>query len=179
MKTFFTADPHYGDDYILENGKRPHNKSNKMDRLLIKNHNEVVGEKDTIYINGDFSSKSYQDMNYYKSIVKQLNGKKILILGNHDPLKPFTYVYELGFWSVHTSLEITIDGIDLIICHDISASCIDRSKVFIGAHIHDFFKVYKNVINVGVDAWNYKPVSLEELKPYIIEIKKNGGNYTI
>ena len=169
MKNFFTSDPHYGHNNIIEYCNRPFKNSEEMDKCLIKNHNEVVTKDDTTIFVGDFSLRSNQHINYYQSIVRKLNGRKILILGNHDYLKPFTYVNRIGFWSVHTSLEITIEGIDLVICHDPAPSCIDRSKSFICGHVHDLFKVHKNVINVGVDVWDYKPVSFEELKPYLIK----------
>jgi len=172
MSIYFTADPHYGHYNAILYCNRPYKTSEEMDKALIKNHNEVVGKDDTVYIVGDLSLRSNQHMNYYQSVIRKLKGIKILILGNHDTLKPFSYVNNIGFRSVHTSLEITIDGIDLILCHDPALSCIDRSKIFICAHVHDLFKIQKNVINVGVDVWDYKPVSFEELKPYIQKIKE-------
>lgn len=29
-------------------------------------------------------------------------------------------------------------------------------------HIHELFQVVDNVVNVGVDVWDYKPVKLDE-----------------
>ena len=52
-----------------------------MDMDLIKRWNSVVTEKDTVYILGDFSWYNGEQTNH---ILEQLNGRKILIIGNHD-----------------------------------------------------------------------------------------------
>ena len=96
--------------------------------------------------------------------------RKILILGNHDSLKPFTYI-DLGFESVHTSLELSYNGKDYVLVHDPAASCIDRNRIFLCGHVHDLFKIQRNVINVGVDVWNFFPVSMEQIEVEALAIK--------
>ena len=172
MSIFFYADPHFGHYNIIKYCNRPFSTVEEMDKLLIKNYNSVITDEDTVYIVGDLSLKSNQQMNYYQSLIRRLKGKKHLILGNHDSLKPFTYVNNIGFWSVHTSLEITIEGIELVLNHDPCVHCLCNDKILICGHVHNLFKIQKNVINVGVDVWNFTPVSFEILKPYIVEIKE-------
>ena len=70
-------------------------------------------------------------------------------------------------------MELTIDGTDFIFNHDPAIHCMFPNKIIICGHVHNLFKVQKNVINVGVDVWDYKPVSFEQLKPYIKTIKEN------
>jgi calcineurin-like phosphoesterase family protein len=67
-----------------------------MDRTLIKNWNETVSNNDTVLVLGDvgFGSKEY-----IASLIKQLNGKKILIMGNHDNWSEQTY-RDMGFHTV-------------------------------------------------------------------------------
>ncbi|MBQ1192537.1 MAG: hydrolase, partial [Lachnospiraceae bacterium] len=43
--------------------------------------NSVVGKNDLIYIVGDFSFKKAKDT---ENLLRQLNGDKVLIKGNHD-----------------------------------------------------------------------------------------------
>ena len=43
------------------------------------------------------------------------------------------------------------------------AKCIDKPFAITG-HIHGLWKVQKNMINVGVDAWHFKPVTEAEIK---------------
>jgi calcineurin-like phosphoesterase family protein len=131
-----------------------------MNREIVRRHNERVKKEDTIYIVGDISlSKRDHDIERY---ISKMNGTKILILGNHDALKPFTYV-NMGFRTVHTALEINTFKGDFVLVHDPAASCLDRTKIFLCAHIHDLFKMVQNAVNVGVDVWNFYPVSLDEI----------------
>ena len=53
----------------------------KHDAALIKCWNETVKKNDTVYILGDFSFASPDDI---RRILEKLNGKKHLIIGNHD-----------------------------------------------------------------------------------------------
>lgn len=175
LEPIFTSDLHLGHTNSIYHCNRPFKNSDIMDRELIKNYNEIVTPDHDVYIVGDVSIKRKIHSGYYMSVVSQLKGKKHLILGNHDTLNPFTYINISGFWSVHTSLEITYDGIDMVLCHDPALSEMDRSKVFICGHVHNLFKTLKNVINVGVDVWDYKPVTWSQLKSLIqtLELEKN------
>jgi calcineurin-like phosphoesterase family protein len=51
-----------------------------MNEIIIKNWNETVSSDDTVLILGDFAMAARA----VEHIVPRLNGKKILILGNHD-----------------------------------------------------------------------------------------------
>ena len=35
---------------------------------------------------------------------------------------------------------------------------------YICGHIHNRWKIYRNIINVSVDAWDYKPVSIKQIE---------------
>lgn len=106
MTLFFTADTHFGhwstpDRNIIKYCNRPFDRISEMDMALIENWNSVVGPKDTIYHLGDFSF--YRDMKINDAILDSLNGKKILIVGNHDRDK----IQKNSHWSaVHQYLEL-------------------------------------------------------------------------
>ena len=153
---------HFGHENIIKYTNRPFKSFIEMDKALIKNHNSLVNEEDTTYIVGDFSLRGSQHTHYYKYILDRMNGKKVLILGNHDSLKPFSYI-NVGFYSVHTHLELNIGGVDCVLVHDPVHSITAKEKTFICGHVHDMFKIHKNVINVGVDVWDFKPASEEEI----------------
>jgi len=142
-----------------------------MDKEIIRNVNTVVAEEDTLYIIGDLSLVGSQHLGYYRNLMGQYKVKrKILILGNHDILKPFTYV-NLGFESVHTSLELEHNGKSYILVHDPAASCLDRNRIFLCGHVHDLFKFQRNAINVGVDVWDFFPVSIEQIEAEALGLK--------
>ena len=161
---WFTADPHYHHDKIIKYCKRPFLHTREMDNTMVARYNSRVQDDDTVYFIGDlFDLQLGKIFPIVEKMVNKLKGRKILILGSHDYLEPFKYV-EAGFESVHTSLQVG----EFILVHDPAVSCIDRTRVFLCGHVHELFKVQKNVINVGVDVWNFFPVSL----PQIEELKK-------
>ena len=156
---YFTADFHFDHGPVIEWCNRPWKRVAQMNKGLIRNYNNVVDSDDEVYILGDFSIKPKSYKSHLRNVVDQLKGRKHLILGNHDYLDPFDYI-DIGFWSVHTSLDVE----EFTLVHDPSVSQIDRSQKFLVGHVHDFFKKHKNCVNVGVDVWDYKPVSIEEVR---------------
>jgi len=159
MARFFSADYHFGHTNILSLEHRKFKSIDKMNQTIVQKHNEMVNEEDEIFIVGDVSLFGADHATYISKIINKMNGRKHLVLGNHDVIKPFKYI-DIGFTSVHTSLELSLNSIvRTILVHDPCNSCIDRSKLFICGHVHDLFIFQKNCINVGVDVWNYYPVS--------------------
>lgn len=162
----FTADWHLDHNKILTYEKdRPWKDVSSMSKGLIKNYNEIVQEDDEVYFIGDIVWwgpdywRRYREMVFHK-----LKGTKHLVLGNHDAWNPFLYI-KAGFTSVHTSLPLE----EFILIHDPSASIMDKSKVWLCGHVHSLFKAVGNVINVGVDVWDYKPVSIDEIRKFLLE----------
>ena len=130
-----------------------------MDNAIVDRYNSTVHNYDTVYFLGDlFDLKFGKSPGIVEMMLGRLKGRKILILGSHDYLKPFEYV-ELGFESVHTSLQVG----EFILVHDPAVSVVDRSKVFLCGHIHTLFEIQKNAINVGVDVRNFCPVSEDQI----------------
>lgn len=161
---WFTSDFHFGHQNAIEYCNRPFLNAQRMDQAMIARYREVVSSKDTVYILGDFTIKGPTYRGYLEFIMQQLPGTKILILGNHDKFHPFTYV-EVGFQSVHTSL--LVEGFAL--AHDPAVSLVNRDLQWLCGHIHTLFRRKENVLNVGVDQWDFYPVSIEEVRRIIHE----------
>lgn len=159
---YFTADTHYGHSEIINVCNRPFKSVNEMNKVMIRNYNSVVRNEDTCYFLGDFVFPQHIEL--VKRILSKLNGRKHLILGNHDNLKPFDYI-EYGFTSVHTSLEILNPHCKtkIILVHDPALSCVDKEATFLGGHVHHLFQEVQNFINVGVDVRKFLPVSLLDI----------------
>jgi len=177
MGLFFTADPHYEDSNILGYAGRRFESLDLMNKAMLSN-SKCVTDDDTLIIVGDFCTKGPEYLNLYRKLLSKIRGRKILVLGNHDKLDPFQYI-DVGFYSVHTHLEMTIDGIDVIIVHDVSNSCMDRSKLFLCGHTHDLFKVRKNVISLCVELWHYTPVKWDTIKMFYNNMKESNFGITI
>jgi calcineurin-like phosphoesterase family protein len=144
-----------------------------MDKFLVRSiKNTLTNEDDELIIIGDLTFRGSMHKQWFGEFSRQVPHKKILVLGNHDRLNPFDYI-EAGFWQVATHLEMRMDGIDFVLVHDPAHAVMDKKKVFLCGHVHDLFKVMKNVINVGVDMWDYKPVSEVEITELAKEMMKS------
>ena len=81
MKVFITSDTHFGHKNIIKYCNRPFEDTEAMDKALIKNWNEMVSNNDLVIHLGDVALCSKER---FRQILSQLNGRKMLIRGNHD-----------------------------------------------------------------------------------------------
>jgi calcineurin-like phosphoesterase family protein len=141
-----------------------------MQEAIWKNHNGIVTPDDTVYFLGDLTMESPSCRQKLDPLLSKLNGELIMILGNHDRIMPYTLV-EMGFSSVHTSLVIEIEGKKIFLCHDpavVQPGNIpsDIDLVLCG-HVHTLWRKIDipvaTIINVGVDVWEFKPVSYQQI----------------
>jgi calcineurin-like phosphoesterase family protein len=175
MKQFITSDQHYGHKSILIfNPKRLKDDGSEFktiqehDNYLIEKYNSIVSNNDLVYHLGDFAYKC--NKNYAESIFWRLNGRKILIIGNHDSriAKKFINCWE----EVHELLRIEIvksNGFKqkVLLSHRPFLSW-ERSCIHLHGHTHgkiehlnkDHFLIRKDI---GVDTNNLYPYDLEEL----------------
>lgn len=168
---YFTSDQHFDHENIIKYCGRPFNKLHKMNHNLMINFNKIVAQEDITYHLGDFSLRGPENWPLIKNWIKKLNGTHILILGNHDKLNPFLYV-ECGFQSVHTYLKVE----EFHLIHDPAPACnIElkrKGEWWLCGHIHNLFKIQSNVVNIGVDVWDFKPISIEHIRSIIKENEK-------
>jgi calcineurin-like phosphoesterase family protein len=163
---YFTSDEHYGHDEIITHCKRPFRNSQIMIREIVKRHNSLVTEEDTVYHLGDFTMAGPGRSIYVEQLLRRLNGTHILILGNHDRIAPMEYV-SVGFQSVHTSYMINRGDHTVVMAHDPSIwnTVADKGVIFLCGHIHNLFKSVpeKLIVNVGVDVWDFYPITLTQI----------------
>jgi len=167
MKTYFTSDTHLGHKNILKYCNRPFKDVDEMDNIIINNWNSVVMPNDTIYHLGDFC---FGRLEYY---AKRLNGKKYLIRGNHDHNYKDKRFLEAGFEWVKDLYELKSVNPSIVLCH-YAMRVWPRS--FHGAwhlygHSHGTLKDDPNALafDVGVDCFNYYPISYEQVKKKMAE----------
>lgn len=122
-----------------------------MNQEMIARWNSVVGPEDIVYHLGDFAMGQPSE---WPAILKQLNGaRKILIRGGHDR-KPHQML-EVGFSEVHEKLVWN----GWLLQHEPMNT---KQKLLCG-HIHDKWRRLGDIINVGVDVWDFTPRTIEEL----------------
>lgn len=90
--TFFTSDWHIGHANSLVFDSRPFKNLDEMHSSLIRIYNSTVPTNGICYFLGDIGLTS-NDL--VRSIIEQLQGTKVLVLGNHD--KGSNSMYKVGF----------------------------------------------------------------------------------
>lgn len=104
---FVTSDSHLFHDKLLGFMHRPYASMDDMVRAFIAEWNGLVkSEEDTVYHLGDFALGT--DLNKIADVIKQLNGRMYLILGNHDT--PAKVEFYQQFPKIKMFGSVNIDG---------------------------------------------------------------------
>jgi calcineurin-like phosphoesterase family protein len=162
MTIWFSSDHHCYHSSIIKHCNRPFSSSQEMTEILIQNHNRLVKPTDTVYWLGDFAWNLYEDK--LERLVNRFNGKKHFILGNHDKVSFFRSLANKGvFESVNDTKAISINGQYIWLSHYPHRSW---NKSFHGsfhlfAHCHGTAQPYGLSHDVGVDSWNFAPISYD------------------
>lgn len=185
MAVLFTSDLHLGHANIiltcgrnLEGCGENFATVEEMNDFLIRKWNEKVKEDDIVYILGDLSYRSSISV---KTYLKQLKGRKHLIVGNHDFQwqKNITNINDY-FESVSDMKVIRLDEKLITLCYypllEWNGSRRAKNQQtsiswLIHGHIHNsrdngFEYIRDNLpcaLNCGVDINGFEPVTFEEL----------------
>ena len=166
-KCFFTADLHFGSQSVLRHCNRNFDTVQEMNEFYINNWNQTIKNNDFIFILGDLVHN--QTKSYWRNLITKLNGKKILIIGNHDKEKSicldyFEYVTKQDSFFFSDKKNTY----EIFMCH---YPCINwpnqyRNAWHIFGHCHgklDTSKLSKYQMDVGIDVEN-KIFSFDDLK---------------
>ena len=160
MAVFFTSDTHFGHGGALGLYRRPFASVAAMNETLVERWNETVGPDDVVWHLGDFAIRQRAEI--VTELLARLNGRKHLVAGNNDP--PATR--ELAGWeSVQPYAEITAEEVSLVLCHYPFRSWrgMDKGWVNLHGHSHGRLKPLPRQFDVGVDVWDFRPVTLSEI----------------
>jgi calcineurin-like phosphoesterase family protein len=166
-KTYFTADTHFGHANIIKHCNRPFQDPEDMDNSLIERWNCRIKPEDTVYHLGDFSFRNKKNISNY---LGKLHGNIHLILGNHDEIS-----VDCGakFKSISPIKELYVNLPDgkkqfVVLCHYAMRvwNHSHHGAWHLFGHTHGTLKDDPNSLSldVGVDCWNFYPVSIEELQ---------------
>ena len=190
--TFFTSDHHFYHSNVIKYCNRPFDTVEIMNEILVKNWNDTVGPNDIVYCLGDFSM-AFRPV---ETFTQRLNGTKYLVPGNHDfchsyhkrSRKPearatWAQKYVDNGWIIlpeQTTIEIPDVG-TVNMCHhpymvlDNHPDKYERwrpkddGRWLLCGHVHEKWRVVNRMINVGVDQWDFKPISMDEIAKIIKE----------
>jgi len=176
---FYISDLHLDHANMLkfEPESRPFENIDQMNRALIQYWNDKVGPYDDVYILGDFCF----DNNGRRAteFLKQLNGKKYLIKGNHDG-----FLYKENFdksqfeWiKDYAEIDDEVNGEKVHVCLFHYPIAVWNRKhhhaYHLFGHIHSNqsdgshhaleFNLGDHAFNVGADVRDLEPKTLQEL----------------
>lgn len=171
MTIFFTADTHWGHSNIIRYCDRPFETKIEHDEALISNWNRVVQPKDHVYHLGDVGFSN--PLILYK-ILQRLHGKIHLIKGNHDgpalrdpALQRFTFVKD-----VHClTTQYLRKKVKIFLSHYAHRTWpfANHGSIHLFGHSHGKMPPFGLSFDVGVDCWNFTPISLETV---MLEIER-------
>ena len=127
--------------------------------IILSKHNKVVGKDDVFIFLGDLLNHEFDiKLEEVNDFISNLNGRKIMVLGNNDEYQTQTYL-DMGFEFVVTNFKYN----DMIFTH----SPIDTDCINFHGHIHasrNYFNIeYRNHIDVYVDDHMFTPLNIKKI----------------
>lgn len=193
---YFTSDNHFFHKNVIDFCDRPFENVHRMNEGMIKRWNGTVRQEDTVIVVGDFC---FGNSTKRAAILNRLNGTKILVQGNHDKAKSCPegfdlMVYEMTMqiagqsvsirhyplrWSDEKRAAVEAEsGYDAKAAFQKKPRYLDRMPKDVGqwhihGHTHDSEKFNGRQIHVGVDAWDYTPISIQKIESHIMSYEAN------
>lgn len=179
MVAFFTADTHWGHTksltFLTPSGDRlrPFDSVEEMDELMISNWNQVVNKKDTVYHLGDVAIPRAS-----LKVLDRLNGRKILIRGNHDryALKDYAQYFEdIRGANYHQPGSTFLGGLIMthIPVHPDNLQGHYRGNVHGHLHCHQVMEdgePDRRYFNACVERNNFTPVAFDTVVDYFKQL---------
>lgn len=172
---YYISDVHFQDQRVFDKCKKPFKDLNDYQEEIIKRWNAKVQTDDIVYVLGDVADEAYHEV---VDVIKQLNGIKHLIVGNHDE-NNLDYYKKSGCFSSVKFIDVILDkNRKVCICHYPLMDWMEFSRggYHVYGHIHNKSKANdeayvqikkyhsnKPCYNASVDVTNYEPVTLDEM----------------
>lgn len=171
---YFTSDLHLGHNKDFLYKVRGFNSIEEHDETIVKNINSIVSDEDELYILGDLILNNQEKG---LKLLKQINGQKTVILGNHDTSHKIELYKSLGIRCVYAEF-VKYHKYRFILSHYPMKLFINWDRPVkdnlwcLCGHMHTsdkFIDMDTGSYHVELDAHNNKPISIEEV---IEDLKK-------
>lgn len=163
MTVWFTSDTHFGHKNIIGYCNRPFADVDVMTTELIVRWNAVVKPGDLVYFLGDFVfGKNSTIRETTEGLLQELNGGKVFVPGNHDPKE----VRKAKGWaSVRDTMLYVLPDQTVAVLNHFYEDGKEYPKDWVRLHGHAHGTSPKHIakIDVGVDCWDYQPVSEDQI----------------
>ena len=169
---YFTADTHFWHQSAAKRFRKSFESVEHMNEVLIENWNKKVKPGDLVYHLGDVS---FAGKERTVETLSRLNGRKVLVMGNHDTKFYMGLKQADHFERIERLMEVRLhdaeapDGLQrIVLCH---FPMLTWNRAHHGAwHLHGHChgsldgKFDGKRLDVGVDCHDLAPVSYEEVK---------------
>lgn len=167
---YFIADTHFSKENIRLYENRPFESVAEMNRAIVQRWNDRVNQEDEVYVLGDFGADGQEAL-----ILRQLNGRKFLVKGNHD-VQANQYYRDCGFEEVYDYPIIIKDF--WILSHEPLYVNTNMPYANLFGHVHNspIFKTYSSQhYCVSAERINYTPISFDDIA---LAIQNEAGKNT-
>lgn len=171
---YFTSDLHIGHNKEFIYKKRGFDSIEEMNEVIIERINDEVLFEDEVWILGDLIMG---DNETNIDFIKRIEGYKHILIGNHDTLRRQDLYKTLNRTEVHGYADIIKYRKDIFYLSHypvILNNGVEKTPYCLHGHTHSVNPteyIQFSCINVGLDAWDCRPVQIDTIKELI---KKKG-----
>lgn len=159
-RTWVYSDPHFHHQNICKftnfdgSKTRPWDNAVEMNEDMIRWYNELVDDKDRVYILGDVAFSAAK----IRETVPRLKGRKVLVPGNHEPVKMRKY------FDVFDDVRGYVVKKGFIMSHiPIHEQSLSRWKLNIHGHLHNNQIEDDRYFCACVERTNFRPILLDDI----------------
>lgn len=168
-KIFLTSDLHLGHDREFVWKVRGYNSVEEMNVKQIEKWNSVVGNDDDVYVLGDLCLGGHENV----ELLKTLNGKIHIVLGNHDTTaRQNLYMSLENVVEIEWAIMLNYKKYHFFMTHfpsmtgNLEKETLRQMTLNLYGHTHQktkFFEDRPYMYHVGVDAHNGYPILLDDI----------------
>jgi len=167
MTTWITSDLHFGHKNIMSfypvARARFRDDVDYMNEAMVREWNDLIGPEDTVYILGDVAFLSAEKA---VATVRRLNGRKILVEGNHDRKLLQNQDFRNCFEEIHKYLDAQFNETRVVMLHYPIAEWdqMHRGAVHFHGHMHGSHSGLENyrALDVGMDATGMIAIAMDD-----------------
>lgn len=161
---YLTSDLHFGHGNIIRYCNRPFSSLEEMDEGIIKKWNNKIPQEATTIFLGDFSF--HHKLDRVNHILSRLNGKKVIVKGNHDGDAVMDANWDMKFVAGPVELVVGKQRAFLLHYPLESWEASYHGTYHLHGHMHGTtpFNPNRRKMDVGIDAHpNFEPFSWAEV----------------
>jgi len=171
---YFTGDWHLGHANIMKYSNRPFHSVGEMNDTIISNFYNTIKPGASVYFLGDFSFDRVITEDFFIKLPKNIHFH--FIYGNHD--KKIMNIVKYFVDSCSGMKDIKVDEYKITLNHYAMRvwNCSHFNSWQLYGHSHGTLPPEGKQCDVGVDSWNFFPVSFEQIKEYM---EKQPDNFNL